>query len=140
MLHFELQVYGNKAVANELRTAAAGMQRRVTNATYDWAMSRVVAQLSTMAYPPKRPGQRYVRTFRLKSGWSATVKGQGVTIANRMPYAGYVMGDAKGQRQAWMHRGRWPLARAIIDKERPRLKKGIEDEIGRAFPTLRRTW
>ena len=40
MLHFELQVYGNKAVANELRTAAAGMQRRVTNATYDWAMSR----------------------------------------------------------------------------------------------------
>lgn len=140
MLHFEIQVYGARAVANELRTAAAGMQRRVTNATYAWAQSRVVSQLSVMTYPPKRPGQRYVRTYRLRNGWTVTAKGKGVTIANRMPYAGYVMGDARGQRQAWMHRGRWPLVKTIIDKERPRLKAGIEDEVQRAFPRWRRTW
>lgn len=140
MIHFTVTIYGQKAVANELRTAAAKAQPRITNATYDWAMSRVISQLTVKEYPAKRPGQRYVRTFRLRSGWVATPTERGVTISNRMPYAGYVVGDAKGQRQAYMHRNRWWKAADVIKAERPRLKKGIENELAHLFTVHRRIW
>ena len=140
MIRFDLTVRGDQAVRNELRAAAASMPRRVANATYDWGQSRVVSQLTVKGYPPKRPGQRYKRTYRLQGGWQAKPTGNGVMISNRQPYAGYVVGDAKGQRQAWMHKGRWYVARTIIDGERPRLRAGISDEVSRAFPSARRVW
>ena len=140
MIHFTVTVYGQKAVANELRTAAAKAQPRIRNATYDWAMSRVMSQLAVKEYPAKRPGQRYVRTGKLRSGWVATPLEKGVKISNKMSYAGYVVGDAKGQRQAWMHPGRWWKAADIINNERPRLKKGIEHELAHLFTVHRRIW
>lgn len=140
MLRFEFTARGDQAVRNELRAAAASLPRRVTNATYDWAMSRVMSQMAVKGYPPQRPGQRYRRTGNLGRNWYARPVDRGVVIGNRMDYAGYVVGDARGQGQAWMHRGRWYLMRQVIDEQRPRLRAGISDEVSRAFPSARRVW
>lgn len=64
-------------------------------------------QLELMTYPPPRPGQRYRRTGRLRGGWTHSRGAMGVgRLSNNVPYAQYV----QGQRQGWMHRGRWPRA------------------------------
>lgn len=140
MLRFEIAINGDQAVRNELRGAASSMRGRVQRATYAWAESRVMSQLHTWNYPAERPGQRYVRRYRLMRGWYIQQTPRGVVIGNRMPYAGYVVGDAKGQGQAWMHKGRWWVLRRKIDEQRPRLKDGITDEVNRLFPLARRTW
>lgn len=82
-------------------------------------------------YPPKRPGQRYRRTYNLRNNWKAeAIKGnKGYTISNRMRYAHYVVGDAYGTGQAWMHKGRWPLFRDITEQELKELPEAIQDEI-----------
>ena len=140
MLRFEITINGDQAVRNELRNAASSMRGRVRRATYAWAESRVMSQLAVAQYPPERPGQRYRRTGNLKRGFYINQTDRGVTIGNRMNYAGYVVGDGQGRGQAWMHKGRWYTMRSIIDKQRPRLKAGIEDEVQRLFPLARRTW
>lgn len=55
-------------------------------------------------YPPRRPLQKYVRTYRLRNAWMINKRGAKTTLSNDTPYAPYVKGD---NTQAWMHRGRW---------------------------------
>lgn len=64
-------------------------------------------------YPPKRPGQRYVRTYRLRRGWTIVhprleANGDIVTeVTNDVPYNEKVHGDSQGAGQAAIHRNRW---------------------------------
>jgi len=116
-------ISGTNAVASDLRGLASRLPRKVTNATYDWAMESVVRQLVAKPPPPKRPGQRYRRTGRLQARWHARANGRGVEIYNEQPYAGYVVGDAKRQRQAWMHKGRWYLFADVVKGARPALRQ-----------------
>lgn len=132
MIHFELRVSGQTAVQNALRTAAATGRKRMVNVTYQWAEQNVMAQFRR-AYPPPRPGQTYRRTGNLGRGWAIRINQGSVTIHNAMPYAGYVVGDAKGAGQAWMHRGRWWVARDAIDEARPLLKAMVIDELNHMF-------
>jgi len=105
------------------------------------------------AYPPERPGQsitgrhpilgttytavRYRRTGRLGRSWRIDRVGNtGYLIANdaRDPrtgrrYGQYVVGDAYGTGQAWMHKGRWQVLRDVVDEEVSRLPAPIEREI-----------
>ena len=143
MLHFEIQVYGQKAVANELRGAAAKAPGAMQEATYRWAQT-VRAALKAEPYPAKRPGQKYVRTGRMASSWRVDRRGKGVVISNSARgksgqfYAGHVVGNAKGERQAWMHRGRWYLGKNVIDRHRPALKRDVVAELNRLFPQGRK--
>lgn len=130
---FTVSVYGQKAVANTLRGAAASMPRQVANTTYDWAQTHVMRHLSVKPYPAARPGQRYKRTGRLGRGWRSGVRGRAVYIENVTPYAGYVVGDGKGKRQAWMHRGRWYVMRAEVERQRPQLNRMMNAMIDRQF-------
>ena len=41
----------------------------------------------------------------------------------------YVVGDAKGKGQAWMHAGRWWIARPLVEEEVPALRAAIEKDI-----------
>lgn len=139
MIQFSITIHGHAAVANELRTAAAKAQPRINNVVYSWAQT-VREGLKSTPYPPKRAGQKYVRSGRLANSWRAEKQGNGVVIANSarnkagQPYAGYVVGNEKGGGQAWMHRGRWWTARGVIDKRRGDLKRDIVTELTRLFP------
>lgn len=80
-------------------------------------------------YPPTRVGQRYRRTYRLRDSWTIRRLEKGNQIVSRAPYANYVVGNAYGTDQAWMHTGRWPLFRDVADAEIARLPKTIQENI-----------
>ena len=80
-------------------------------------------------YPPERPGQTYIRTGRLGGGWMIIPNTNGYTTRNNVPYTKYVVGNAYGLEQAWMHEGRWNLLRDVQEEEVAKLPKAIEDEI-----------
>ena len=72
-------------------------------------------------YPPERPNQKYVRTFRLKRGWKAGIVSLGVDrfgffISNNVEYTVYVVGSlaqaesVAARFQADVHKNRWFLA------------------------------
>ena len=96
-------------------------------------LDRVVREMKI--YPPQRPGQIYVRTFKLKRGWKVKRAGAtGYRILNEARfrgrrYAKYVVGSATGERQAWMHRGRWPLFRNVVDAEGAKLPREMARHI-----------
>lgn len=104
------------------------------------------------AYPPERPGQsrtgshavlgttyiavRYRRTGRLGRSWVIERDGNtGYIIKNDARnrygrrYTRYVVGDAYGQSQAWMHQGRWQVLRDVVEEELAKLPPQIENEI-----------
>jgi hypothetical protein len=76
-------------------------------------------------YPPERPGQRYVRTFRLRRGWKASLERinndtTALVVSNDVEYASFVVGSlaqrvsAGARFQADIHKGRWPLATETV--------------------------
>lgn len=76
-------------------------------------------------YPPPRPNQKYVRTYTLRDGWTLQFRrgsrGFDVLVGNRTPYTKFVVGSLAQARaaaasfQAWMHKGRWPLAIETVE-------------------------
>lgn len=56
--------------------------------------------------------------------------GLSYTISNDAPYSKYVGGDANGAGQAYMHMGRWPIQRRVIENHMHDVAPGIvEDKI-----------
>ncbi len=133
MTRFELRVIGAARVENKMRKAAAASEN-VPKLTHAWAVD-TVAKIRRKRNPPRRRGQTYRRTGRLKRGWKVEKGAKSSVIVNTAnrggrQYAMYVVGDQRGNRQAWMHRGRWWVARDEIEKEIPELRDEILDEIG----------
>ena len=124
---FVIEVRGANRVANRFRRAASQGVKLYDKEMQRWAQG-VRRHLKKKPYPPPRPGQRYKRTGRLASSWYARrVKAGRYEIGNRANqkgryYARYVVGDGKGQGQAWMHRGRWWIARKEIEQQMPKLR------------------
>ena len=89
-----------------------------------------------------RPGRgRYVRTGLLGHSWSIeeNEKQSGYTIKNNASrkghyYAKYVVGNARGDGQAWMHVDRWQLLRDVTEEEVQRLP----EDIGRGVAMIAR--
>lgn len=95
-------------------------------------MNRVVRQMQT--YPPERPGQQYVRTGRLFYSWKVEEIPNGYALENRASrrgreYAGYVIGDAYGGGQAWMHVGRWETLRDVTKEQLRALPDEVEGDV-----------
>jgi hypothetical protein len=127
MLRFELVITGNDELLARLRSASAKAPGVMDEISYRWAQN-VRAKLKSTPYPPKRPGQRYVRTGRLANSWRAERKGKGrALIVNSAGYSGYVV----GKKQAWMHRGRWWLGRNVLMESAPELETAAKREIDR---------
>lgn len=131
MLRFELTQRGADVVSQNLLAAARVSSRRLAMATYDWSQMHVVRHLVVKPYPPQRPKQRYKRTGRLGARWKSAGTPDGARIYNEQPYAGYVVGDASGKGQAWMHAGRWWLARDVVEAARPKLREALVREMDR---------
>ena len=63
-------------------------------------------------YAPRRPLQKYVRTYKLRRNWIVKNSGAKATASNSTSYGPFV----QGERQAWMHVGRWrPMSRVEKD-------------------------
>ena len=109
-------------VKNALRYLAARQPELTDKIMGDWAKD-MRTMLKSHPYPAKRPTQTYVRTGRLANSWAAIQVRTGVwsltnTATNQKtgaPYAFRVVGDADGENQAWMHEGRWWIARDLLD-------------------------
>ncbi len=117
---FRLDERKAKIVRQGLRDLAADIpkigRREVRN-----TLERILRVMKI--YPSERPGQTYVRTFKLKRGWK--IQGAGPTgykLINRARFKGrsyvkFVVGDSSGMGQAWMHKGRWPIFGNVVEKE-----------------------
>jgi hypothetical protein len=114
-------------------------------------MERVKRRMQ--AYPPEPAGQsiasthpiigttyrtargRYKRTGRFGRSWRIEpVSDIGYSIQNDAArkgrqYGHYVVGDAYGARQAWMHKGRWDLLRDEVEEEVAALPPEIEHDL-----------
>jgi len=98
---------------------------------YD-AVNRITRTME--GYPPERARQTYVRTGTLYAGWQVKKLDDGYQIVNYAArrgrrYARYVVGDAFGTGQAWMHAGRWQLFRDVVEDEMAQLPPVVAREI-----------
>lgn len=80
-------------------------------------------------YPAPPPQSLYIRTGTLGGGWTLTSNTNGYTIRNNTPYTKYVVGNAYGLEQAFMHVGRWQVFRDVQEEEVAKLPPEIEKEI-----------
>lgn len=82
----------------------------------------------------RRSKGRYQRTGMLGARWAIINVDTGYRIENTAQRRGreygiYVVGDSRGDRQAWMHKGRWQLFRGVVDEETKKLPDDVEETI-----------
>jgi len=90
-------------------------------------------------YAPKRPGQRYKRTYTMRRGMKVTIRtprpGFVMRAFNKVPYTQYVVGipDLRmtlgGKEQAWMHKGRWWIFGNVVRKHFINIQNDYESEL-----------
>lgn len=78
---------------------------------------------------PTRYLSTYERTYRFRAGWGVEKYDLGYRIYNRVPYGKFVVGNAFGQGQAWMHIGIWKPFREVADEEVAKLPEAIRKEL-----------
>lgn len=90
----------------------------------------------TQKYPPPRPGQTYVRrkSAGLAGSWVERVEIRGKTlvgvVGSSISYGPFVQSPDK---QAWMHKGRWPTTDDITKKVAKPVSKLFENAIRKAI-------
>lgn len=126
----ELTFKGVNRVANPIRATAAKFPEIADVVMKQWAQN-VRARLKGLPYPPKLPNQRYVRTGELANRWAAVrVKVGQWSITNARPSVEYVIDEEK---QARIHEGRWYVAQAEIEKDRPVLVADLTAAFSKAL-------
>jgi hypothetical protein len=133
----EIKVDGRDRVANWLRGLTHRLPKATADETEAWA-KETRADLKAMPYPAAPAGSRYKRTGQLANRWAVEKRGGGVfAITNRAQdrrgrfYAAYVVGDAAGKSQAWMHRGRWWRFAEVIKDRLGHLRRRLAERLNR---------
>lgn len=133
MTNFSIDIQGYNRVENKLRALASGMPKITSAVVYKWAQgTRAILKSTPYPQPPRKS---YRRTGRLANSWRAVRTTTGAQITNTAAFKGrsysrYVVGDGRGEGQAWMHKGRWWKARPdVIDKETKKLTEMLSAEI-----------
>lgn len=85
-------------------------------------MKGMRARIKGRGYPHRRIGQRYQRTGIFANAWKTIKLGGEWHLLNEAEqhgrvYPAYVVGDEFGQRQAWMHAGRWWTFLQVLAEE-----------------------
>lgn len=120
-----LRRFGNMPVVT------AAMDRVMTAWTTQVIRSRFYGMGN---YAPERPGSDYIRTGMLGGGWTHVQRGPlQHTITNTVMYATYVVGE----RQAWMHRGRWWTATQRLDRAVPDMAQSMAQAAAAALESGR---
>lgn len=109
-----VKINGLEALVSRLQ-GAENMAQQLGDAL-DTAMGQVTVP-ALAVYPPPTGGG-YVRTYKLKRGWTATdrkfqVSGKIVSVkaVNPVGYGHWV----QGERQAKVHQGRWQTVQQVSD-------------------------
>jgi hypothetical protein len=97
-----------------------------------------VREVRSTPYPPPPENSKYARTYILKTSWGIRkIKPLTYRLDNLAgirkgnPYAGLVVGDEKGQGQAYMHVGRWWKIADKVKEFVPKLRRAYVATIGR---------
>lgn len=112
-----VEIIGLENLIARWRGAPKIVQEEMSDAL-DTAFSRVIPHLAT--YPPETGGS-YVRTYKLRRGWTQTdrkfvVRGGEISarLTNPVGYVKWVQGDE----QAKVHQGRWQTVTQIVGATR----------------------
>lgn len=129
MTRISVTVHNGELVRQGLQDLQAAIPQIGRKVIFD--KMNVIAK-SMKKYPPPRSGSRYVRTYRLRDSVELIRLDNGYAIeidpvARGRHYGKYVIGDAKGEQQAWMHKGRWHLFAHVVTHHLRRLPDDIED-------------
>ena len=133
-----LEIRGYNRVRNNLRKLVRMMPDIVEPIGYKWAQ-RTRVKLQKQKYPPPPPDSKYKRTGLLANKWAVEHPKVGRWhIVNKAEnkgryYASYVVGDERGDNQAWMHTGRWWIASDIVNEEIQELTNELGKEIEKAW-------
>ena len=84
-------------------------------------------------YPSRFSSTGYKRTYRFRNNWTITAYELGYKIGNRTSYGHYVVGDAFGAGQAWMHKGIWVPFRQVSEEEIAKLPEAVQNELSLAI-------
>jgi hypothetical protein len=128
-----ITVTGDKELVRRLDAFNVKVQDVMDKALNDSLGDLVTTRLYGMEnYVPKPPQSKYVRTGTLGAGWGLERPERNrFWIVNAVAYRKYVVGDRDKRGQAWMHRGRWWLARE-------RIEEAIPDAIDKTAAAIRR--
>ena len=131
MTQLSIRVTGAELVRSGLQDLAAEIPKvgRLQIYRTEQAIVKRLKSYWTSNSPPELPS--YVRTGRLAGGYTITGIPNGYTLSNNVPYTKYVVGNAYGLNQAWMHArpGRHSLWRDVQDEEVKKLPQEIDDAI-----------
>lgn len=130
MIEFDITTKGIPAVMKTL-DGLAGFETELGNIMGEWAKETLDDDLYGMTnYAPPLPNSTYVRTGNLGRNWGLRRGGKlSVVFQNPTDYAGWVVGDNDGGRQAAIHAGRWWIARKKVEDRVPALEVKIERHI-----------
>ena len=130
-MQLSLQFRNAELVRTGLQNLAAEIPRIGKMQIYrtEQAIVRRMKEYWTIGRPPELPS--YVRTGRLAGGYFISPTSNGYKVTNEVPYTKYVVGNAYGLEQAWMHAkpGRHQLFRDVTEEEIDKLPAEIEQEI-----------
>lgn len=116
-LSAEIPKIGRQQIYKTLTTARSRLKRKVAKPTYPipWDNPRqkvkVIIMLKLAGNLPYRRSGDYVQGFQV-----VRVEG-GYDLINSTAKAVYIGGDADGQGQSRIFRGRYPLIRSVVDEE-----------------------
>jgi hypothetical protein len=125
-MQITIQVKNAQLVGKGLANIRAEIPK-ISERTIKTAGEKIIRQMQN--YPPERTNQKYVRTYKFKSGWRLDRSATGYTVKNPTSYGRYVVGDFAGSGQAWMHVGRWLLLRDVTEYEVTQLPPMVEEHI-----------
>jgi hypothetical protein len=98
-------------------------------------LNRIVSRMRANE-PPEPSSYKGRRTGLLNASWgiNEAPDGTGYILSNDATkrgntYPRYVVGNGEGVGQAWMHRGRWPLLRNVVDEELTMLTQEVLENL-----------
>ena len=86
-------------------------------------------------YPGLRPKQKYIRTYLFQRAWKIADTKTGYKVTNtakrgRVDYPEFVVGTLTNpNRQAWMHKGRWPAFADVVSFVVDHLPKSVREHL-----------
>lgn len=117
-----LKIVGARRVRNNLRSMIAN-HKKIFDPVISEHAKELQRILTRKRYPPKRANQKYVRTGRLGSSFSARKISPAVwSVNNSASYAAYVVDE---NQQAGIHKGRWYTIQSEERKLRPQLTRNL---------------
>lgn len=127
-LKAKVEIKGYNRVRNQLRKAAAA-HPEISDPIIERHAKSERLRLKGKPYPPRLPGQKYVRTGKTASSFAAVrIKLGEWAVVNTAPNREFVITRAH---QARIHRGRWYTMEDELERNMPELTEALAEAIER---------